>query len=177
MCRQAYEQAREIQHPYTELLGLILVGLAHIGLEDHNAAFRCLSEARERLERERILMDWVLRILLHHAFSRYWQAQGKLSEARQEAVRVCELAGPPGEKTYLALAHLVIAETAMANWDWNAADAAVTEAGMAIEGVNAPLAEWRGWSAASKNDERAGRTTEGARPRKRRLEGVTTTSE
>ena len=167
MCNQAHEQAKKIQHPYTELLSLILLGLAHLGLAHHDAAFRCLSEVDERLGRERILMDWVLRILLHHALSRYWLAVRKPAQARQNAERVCELAGPPGERTYLALAHLVIAETAM---DRNAADAAVTQSLMVIEGVDAPLAEWRVFAAAAKLHEQKGRFEEAAQHRRRGLD-------
>jgi tetratricopeptide (TPR) repeat protein len=170
MCKQAHEQGRRIEHPYTELLGLILLGLAHMGLEQYDAAFRCLHEVGERLESERILMDWVLRILLHHALSRYWLAQGRPEEARREAERVCELAGPPGEKTYLALAHLVMAETTMESGDRDAADAAVNKSLMVIQGVDAPLAEWRVCAIAAKLSELNGRTAEATRHRRRGLE-------
>ena len=170
VCKQAQEQAKKIQHPYTELLGLILLGLAHIDLEHQDEAFRCLSEAGGRLARERILMDWVLRILLHYALSRYWLAKGKLAEARQEANRVCELAAQPGETTYLALAHLVLAEIAIDSRDWNAAELAVAKSMKVIEGVNAPLAEWRVFVAAAKLDEQMGRTEDAAQHRRRGLE-------
>jgi DNA-binding winged helix-turn-helix (wHTH) protein/tetratricopeptide (TPR) repeat protein len=172
MCEQAHQQAKAIQHTYTELVGLILLGLAHIGLEQKEQAFRCLSEAAERLERERILMDWVLRILLHYALSRYWLAQGKPEEARRDAERVCELAAPPGERTYLALARLVIAEIAIESRDWNAADAAVSESKKALEGVHAPLAEWRVCAVAARLQELRDRTEEAAQLRKRGLEAL-----
>ena len=170
MCRQAHEQAKKIQHPYTEVLSLILLGLAHIGLEQQDEAFRCLSEAGKRLARERILMDWVLRILLHHALSRYWLAKGKPAEARQDAERVFELASRSGEATYLALAHLLIAEIAIESRDWNAADVALTQSMKVIEEVNAPLAEWRVWAAAAKLHEQKGRIEEAALDRQRGLE-------
>ena len=170
MCKQAHAQAREIEHPYTELLSLILLGRAHMGLEEHDAALRCLREAGERLAGERTLMDWVLRILLHDALSRHWLAQGNLAEARNEAERVCELAAPPGEKTYLALARLVIAEAAMAAGDWDAADAAIAQALTMLEGLNAPLAEWRVCLAAAKIHEQRGRSQEATRQRRRGLE-------
>jgi DNA-binding winged helix-turn-helix (wHTH) protein/tetratricopeptide (TPR) repeat protein/CheY-like chemotaxis protein len=170
MCKQAHEQAKTIQHPYTELLSLILLGFAHIGLEQQDDAFRCLSEAAERLAREHILMDWVLRILLHYALSRYWLSQGKPEEARRDAERVCELATPPGERTYLALAHLVIAEIAIESRDWNAADAAVSQSMNVLEGVHAPLAEWRVGATAARLQEQKGRTEQAAQHRRRGLE-------
>ena len=170
MCNQAFEQAMEIRHPYTELLSQILLGLAYIGLGRHDEAFRCLSEATQRLAGERILMDWVLRILLHHALSRYWLAQCNPVESRRHAERVCELAGPPAEKTYLALGHLVIAEAGLESRDLNAAETAVARALKLIEGVNAPLAEWRVYAAAAKLNEQTGRTEEAAQYRRRSLE-------
>jgi tetratricopeptide (TPR) repeat protein len=173
LCRQAHEKAKEIKHSYTELLGLILQGFAYIGLGRNDAAFRCLNEVSDRLGRERILMDWVLRILLHHAFSRGWLAQGKPTEASQDAERVCQLAGPPGEKTYLALAHLTIAEAAMKSRDSNGADASLDRALRVIEGVNAPLAEWRVYAAAARLHEQKDSTEEAARQRRCGLDVLT----
>jgi tetratricopeptide (TPR) repeat protein len=169
LCRQAQEKAKEIKHSYTELFGLILVGFAYIGLGRTDAALRCLSEVSERLGRERILMDWILRILLHHALSLCWLAQGKLSEARRDAERVCELAGPPGEKTYLALAHLTIAETAQESRDARGAGEALDRAFRVIEGTNVPLAEWRVYEAAARLHEQNGDAEEAARHRESSL--------
>jgi hypothetical protein len=118
-------------------------------------------------------MDWILRILLHHALSRYWLSQRKLAEARHEAVRLCELAGQPRERTYLALSHLLIAETAIESEDWNAAEAAITESLRAIEGANAPLAEWRVCAAASKLYAQTRRERDADRYRQRALEVLT----
>src|SRR5262249_23745671 len=125
MCEHAHEQARMIRHPYTESLSLILLGLTHLQLEQPEAAFRYLNEVTAGFARERSLMDWVLRILLHSGLSRYWLACQDLTQARRETERVCELAGPPGEKTYLALAHRTSAEIAMLAQDWDGAEAAV----------------------------------------------------
>jgi hypothetical protein len=49
-----------------------------------------------------------------------------LAQARREAELVCELAAGPGERTYLALGHRVLAEIAMAEKDWVEAEAAVS---------------------------------------------------
>ena len=162
MCSQAHNQAVKIKHPYTELLGLILMGLANLGLGHRADAFRCLSSAVDRFERERILMDWVLQILLHDAFARYWLAEGNMVEARHHADRECELASQPGEKTYLALGHLMHAEIAKRELDSTAAEAAVARALAVIEGTHAPLAEWRVHDAAASVYEQANRTEEAA---------------
>ncbi|MCI0390794.1 MAG: AAA family ATPase [Acidobacteria bacterium] len=162
MCEQAYEQARKIGHPYTESLSIILLGMAHLGLEQREAAFQCFSKVAERLERERSLMDWILRLLLHDGLSRYWLAQDELAPARREAESLSELAASPGERTYLALAHRTLAEIAMAAQQWDEAENVVSRALSALEGAEAPLAEWRVCATAAQLYEQLGRTTDAA---------------
>src|SRR5262245_17223564 len=113
-CEQAHEQARKIGHPYTESLSLILLGMARPELGQRQAAFRCFSEVAERMKRERILMERILRFLLRDGLSHYWLAQGELERTRREAEALRELAAPPGEWTYPALAHRTLAEVALA---------------------------------------------------------------
>jgi len=170
MCEQAHEQARKIGRPYTESLSLILLGLAHLGLDEREAAFRCFSEVAERLERERSLMDWILRLLLHDGLSRYWLAQGEFAQARREAAALRDLAASPGERTYLALAHRTLAEIAIANQQLDEAENEVSLALAALEGAEAPLAEWRVCATAAQLYEQVGRTDEAADHRRRSAE-------
>jgi DNA-binding winged helix-turn-helix (wHTH) protein/tetratricopeptide (TPR) repeat protein len=172
MCKAAVEQARAIQHPYTESLGLILLGLAYLGLQKYDDALGCLIEVDQRMKRERILMDWILQIVLHYALSRCRLAQGNALEARREAELVRELAEPPGERTYLALAHLLIAETAMNDADWNEADAAVERAINVTAGADAPMAEWRVWAVAARLNELRGFSGEATDQWQRSLQGL-----
>ena len=162
LCEEAHVQARKIAHPYTESLSLILLGMAHLGLERRDAAFRCFSEVAARLGRERSLMDWILRIPLHHGLSRYWLAQGEFARARREAESLCELASAPGERTYLALSLQTLAEIAMATQNWVEAEVAITRALTVIEGTETPLAVWRVCAAAARLCEQLGRATEAA---------------
>jgi DNA-binding winged helix-turn-helix (wHTH) protein/tetratricopeptide (TPR) repeat protein len=162
MCEQAHEQARKIGHPYTESLSLILLGIARLGLGKLNAAFRCFNEVAARLDRERSLMDWILRLLLHDGLSRYWLAQGELASARREAECLRELAALPGERTYLSLAHRTLAEIAMAAGQRDEAQNEVSQALAALEGAEAPLAEWRVCATAGRLYEQLGRVTEAA---------------
>ena len=104
--------SRQCSH---RVLSLILLGTARMAQGRRNVAFRCFSEVAARLDRERILMDWILRLPLHDGLSRYWLAQGELIRARREAEALRELAAPPGERTYLALAQRTLAEIAMAD--------------------------------------------------------------
>jgi predicted ATPase/DNA-binding winged helix-turn-helix (wHTH) protein len=163
MCEQAHEQARKIGHPYTESLSLILLGMARLGLGRLNAAFRCFSEVDARLDSERILMDWILRLLLRDGLSRYWLAQGELARARREAEALRELAAQPGERTYLALAHRTLAEIAIAARQWDEAENEVSRALAALEGTEAPSAEWRVRATTAQLYERLGHVAEAAR--------------
>jgi DNA-binding winged helix-turn-helix (wHTH) protein len=143
MCRQAHEQAVQIKHPYTELLGLILMGLAHRGLNDLENAFRCLNEAVARFERDRILMDWILRIPLHYALSLCWLSRGDAIEARRQAHELFELAAQPRERTYLALAHLALAESEILEQHPKNAFEQIEQSRAVIGGAKVPLAECR----------------------------------
>ncbi|HKQ73096.1 MAG TPA: AAA family ATPase [Blastocatellia bacterium] len=172
MCEQAHEQALKIGHPYTELLSLILLGVARLGLGQPEAAFRYFREVAERMERERSLMDWILRFLLHDGLSRYWLARGELEPARREAEALRELAAAPGERTYLALAHRTLAEIAMAAQKWDDAENEVSPALSALEGVEAPLAEWRVCETAAQLYEQLGRAGEADRHWRRSADAI-----
>ena len=170
ICGRALEQARRIQHPYTESLSMILLGMVHLMLEQNEEAFCWLNDVAARLERERGLMDWILRMLMHNALSRYWLCRGELARARREAELVCELAAGPGERTYVALGHRVLAEIAMAGKDWDAAEAAVSRSLAVLEGADAPLAEWRVCMTAAQLYEQLGRSAEAAQNSRRSAE-------
>ncbi len=170
ICEEAQKQARNIGHPYTESLSLILLGMARLGLGQHEAAFRCFSEVAERMDSERVLMDWILRLLLHDGLSRYWLAQGEHERARREAESLRELAAPPGERTYLALAHRMLAEVALAAQRLGDAENEISCALAALEGAEAPLAEWRVCATAGRLYEQLGRATEAADHKRRSAE-------
>jgi DNA-binding winged helix-turn-helix (wHTH) protein len=162
MCEQAYEQALKIGHPYTESLSLILLGMARLGLGRRGAAFHCFGEVAARLDRERVLMDWILRLPLHDGLSRLWLAQGELAQARREAEALRELAAPSGERTYLALAHRTLAEIAMVAGQWDEAENEVSRALATIEETDAPSAEWRVRATAAQLYEQRGHVAEAA---------------
>jgi hypothetical protein len=134
----------------------------------HKASFQCFSEVAERFDRERSLMDWILRIPHHYGLSRYWLAQGQPAQARREAERVCELAAQPGERTYPALGHQTLAEVAMVKpglgpnpgTNFEEAEAAITKALATLDDAEAPLAQWRVHMTAAQLYERLGRSAD-----------------
>jgi hypothetical protein len=108
-------------------------------------------------------MDWILRLPLHDGLSRYWLAHGELAQARREAEALRELAAPPGERTYLALAHRTLAEIAMVAGQWDEAENEASRALAALEGTDAPLAEWRVYATAAQLYEQRDHVAEATR--------------
>ena len=141
----------------------ILLGFAHLGLQDRQAAFAAFHSIAERLDGERLLMDWIWRMPLHYGLSTYWLEQGDYRQARQEAERVLQVATPPGERTYLALSQGMLTEIALAQHKWEDAEAALSQALAVLEGAEAPLAEWRVCALAARLHTQRRRTAEAAR--------------
>src|SRR5262249_21058240 len=63
--------------------------------------------------------------------------------ARREAEELCELAGPPGERTYLGLGFTVLAECAAAEQQWSWALTHIERARATAGTDETPLAAWR----------------------------------
>jgi tetratricopeptide (TPR) repeat protein len=171
--------------------GLVLEGRAHVKLGHYSTANECLSEARRLIDDEPELADWHLRLPLYLALAEYWLAQGELSRAREFALALHDQAGPPPERTYLALAHALLAEIAMAGRDWDGANRGIERAVEAMhplppdrglwqvyglvpsatpaEGseTSAPLAAWRVYLTAERLYSGQGRSAEAKHWRER----------
>jgi DNA-binding winged helix-turn-helix (wHTH) protein/tetratricopeptide (TPR) repeat protein len=158
LCEGKLKEAQEDQ--FGQFLSLVLLGWAHLGLKRYEEAFGCFNETLRRLERGRTVMDWIWQMLLRYGLSRYWLTQSEYARARQEAERLCALAAQPGERTYLALGRRMLAEVAMAERNWDQAEAEIGRALAVLEGVEAPLAEWRVYATAAQLHERQGRKAE-----------------
>jgi hypothetical protein len=90
-------------------------------------------------------------------------SQAAFEPARQEAKRLCELATQPGERTYLALGKCVLAKIALAEQQWELAEAELSQALAVLEGADVPLAAWRVYATAAQLYEQRGRSTEARR--------------
>jgi DNA-binding winged helix-turn-helix (wHTH) protein/tetratricopeptide (TPR) repeat protein len=157
------EQGRAMPLPYAQLVGSVVLGFAQLGLGQARQAFESFNHLDRRLEQEHLLMDWIWQIPLRLGFSEYCLRQGEFPRARQEAERLCALAAQPGEHTYLALGRRMLAETAMAQREWEEAEKAVTLALAGLDGVEAPLAEWRVAATAAQLAEQRRRKAEARR--------------
>ena len=150
LCEAVRKESQTIHLEYGQLLSTVLLGHAHLGFEEYDRAFTCFTDITQRLQRERLLMDWICRMPLLLGMSEYWLKQKNFARARHEAEQLCILAARPGERTYLALGYRLLAEIALAQSKWEEAEKAVTQAIVVLDGVEAPLAEWRVYATAAR---------------------------
>lgn len=143
LCVQAVQQAEASRFSYGRLLGTILLGQAYLGLNDLPHAIGYFQGITEWLGRERVLMDWILRMPFYYSLGQYYLTHGEFAYARNQAERLCALAIQPGERTYLALGYQLEAAVALAEHHYDQAQTAIDQAYATLEGVEAPLAEWR----------------------------------
>jgi tetratricopeptide (TPR) repeat protein len=143
LCSQGLQQAQQMPLPYGQLVSTVTLGFAQLGLGQLQQAFEVFNGLAQRLEHERLLLDWIWQIPLCLGIGEYWLTQQDYERARLEAEHLCELAAQPGERTYLALGHRLLAEIAVAQRKWEEAETALTQAIAVLAGAEAPLAEWR----------------------------------
>lgn len=145
LCEEALEEARRHPQETGQLLfkSLIVLGTAHLGLGRLDEALHNYREIRRVIEDRRVLMDQLLYLPFHEGLSRYWLIRGQPELARREAQRLCALARPPGERTYLALGHRILAEIAMVEEAWATAEAELQLAFDCLDDDETPLAAWQ----------------------------------
>ena len=145
-CERVLKLVREGRDHTVCSYGLILSGRAHLGLQDHRRAHECFGKAMRLVEGEQGLTDWQLCLPLYQGLSDYWLAQGDLTQAREMATKLCTIAAPPPERTYLALGHRLLAEIAIADRQWDQAEAEVAHALTAMMGAQASSTVWRAYA-------------------------------
>lgn len=134
--------------------GRNVLAKAYLGAGDLPAALAQFNEIIHRIEVEGALMDTNLYYYFYCNTGEYWLAAGDLLRAREQATRLYEIAKPPQERTYLALAHRLLATIAMAQGDLIEAELQLARALPIVEHSDLPLAAWRVYLTASKLYER-----------------------
>ncbi|MGH9842519.1 MAG: hypothetical protein ACREEM_27575, partial [Blastocatellia bacterium] len=158
---QSLRQLQQTNYRYGQLLAHTLLGMAHLGLEQYEPAFRCFDEVTRGMEREGI-GDWLLQMPLRYGLSQYWLSQRDFTEARAQAETLCAMAAAAGEKAYLAQGRRLLAEIAMEAGDWTRAEMEASRALAAIDEAEAPVARWRVYATAARLYEQLGRETDAA---------------
>jgi DNA-binding winged helix-turn-helix (wHTH) protein/tetratricopeptide (TPR) repeat protein len=140
ICQQTLVRAREGSPRF---LTLIMLGESHLALGELDLALECFDEVVERSEAGPLRLDWIFHLPLYLCRSELWLRRGDFDRARQDALRLCELAGQSGQQTYFALAWRQLATIALAEDDRQQAQSELQLALEAMEGAETPLAEWR----------------------------------
>jgi hypothetical protein len=163
LAEPALAEAREAGYGYGVRLGLILTARAHLGLGEREPARRALDAVTRPESDGHRTVDWILHLQLSLALAEYWLAAGAPGRASQAATRLCRLATPSGERTYLALGRQMLAEAALGSRRLERAEAEVSRALAVLRGADAPLAAWRVEATAARLRQQQGRAAEGAR--------------
>ena len=150
---------------------LALTGAAEAALGRHVAASNQLIAARNEMDRQPVIHDWYIRMMLGQALTDVWLAKGDEKQAGAEAERFLELTLATAERTWQALAWETSARVAMAGGDHHRASTCIDNALSAMEGFEVPLAAWRVHASAAELETRRG--NQRAAGRHRALGGAT----
>ena len=164
ICQQTLIRARDGSPRF---LTMIVLGEAHLGLGELDLAMECFDEVMERSQNGHLRLDWIFHLPLYLGRSELWLRRAEHDRAREDALHLCELAGQSGQKTYFALGWRQLAEIALAEGDLRQAQSEIRLALDAMEGVEAPLAEWRVLATAAELAEQLDRKDEAASYRAR----------
>jgi DNA-binding winged helix-turn-helix (wHTH) protein len=111
LARQGLSDARAAQFGFGELLAGLQLGLSCLECRRFGEARNELEPLDRRLSHDRLLMDWVWRMPLDLGLADLALADGRTDDARRRAGTVCESAARYGERTWLALGSMTLAET------------------------------------------------------------------
>ena len=156
ICEAGLETSRRAGHRDGQVFSLMLLALARLGLGDQAGAAEHLALLEQSGQTEKHLVGWLSQMSFHHALAEHWLGEGDIGRARAATQLVCELAAKPHERTYLALGRTTLAAIALAEGDVEEARGESDRALAVLDGVDAPLAEWRACALAAQLRERDG---------------------
>jgi tetratricopeptide (TPR) repeat protein len=119
-----------------------------------------LDRAREHLGKARLLMDddpwfwWVYENRYRYELGRYWIAQGDLSQAKNTAGKLLDLANRTLKNKHIALGHLLRAEIAVLEENPKVAQVDYDKALGLVDRYPCPTIEWQIAKALARNCQR-----------------------
>lgn len=128
---------------FPRFVTLLMLGESRLGLADLPAARQAFDTILAEVEAGPFCMDWIFRLPFRNALAELELASGNTAEARRHAEFLLSLASLPGERTYSALAHRLLARIAQAEGNPAGALASINAARAALAAAEIPLAEWR----------------------------------
>ncbi|MFL9874675.1 AAA family ATPase [Paraburkholderia megapolitana] len=129
--------------PAEQRLGILLKGLAHLGLGDTRAARVHLLDVMQRMDSEPVIFDWYWRLSLEWGLANLALAEDALDEATSHAARLVKLATETEERTWQGLAWETQARVALRSGAATDAVRYIDAALAATQHFDTPLADWR----------------------------------
>ncbi len=140
---RSLREAIELNLGYGQLVGPIILAFACLGQHRTDEALNLLEGISQRLQRERLLMDWIWQMPLRYGLAQCHLQLGNTQRVRDEALRLPQAAAFPRGQTHEALAHLLLCEVALIERDPEAAQSEIEQALAVVSNGHLPLAEWR----------------------------------
>ncbi len=140
----------------------MVLGLAQVGLGEPERA-RELLAARLAAASNLPAPSWLGTVRARLGLAEASLAAQDWEAAREHAAALRELAAASGERTYLGFACVALIEAATRQQRWDAAEEHARDALAAIDGVEAPVAEWRVCASVARLRQQRRRTPEARR--------------
>ena len=144
-------RTRETAHfAYGELLAGLQLGLSCLECGRFSDARTELEHLDRRLAHERLLMDWSWRMPLDLGLASLALVEGRFEDARTRARTVCDAASQYGERSWLALGSLTLAEALSGGGAIDDSRSALGTACDLAGSGQVPAAALRVWAGASR---------------------------
>ena len=150
VARQGLADARAAGFAFGELLAGLQLGLSCFECRRFGDARAELEQLDRRLAGERLLMDWSWRMPLNLGLADLALVEGRVDDARSRAGMVCEAASQCGERSWLALGSLTLAETLSGSGAIEASGSPLKTACDLAGSGQVPAAALRVWARASR---------------------------
>lgn len=140
------EIARQDQVLEAESNSLINIGIDHLHTGESNRTLPAFREVENIFQRD-AWFRWRYNIRLQAGTSEYWLSQGDLERAEEYARRLLETATHYQARKYIATAHKLLAEIAIARGHLDKAEAELNTALDQLRQSAAPLVAWKTYAA------------------------------
>ena len=136
------------------------IASSHIHLAGIHITLGDLDRAREHLGKARLLLDndpwfwWVYENRYRYELGRYWIAQGDLSQAKNAAEKLLDLANRTLKNKHIALGHMLRAEIAVVEENPEVAQVDYDKALGLVDRYPCPTIEWQIAKALARNCQR-----------------------
>jgi DNA-binding winged helix-turn-helix (wHTH) protein len=142
-CQSAAEALGDSIIPTLQRIYLTVAATAELSIGQHERAFEHLTLARQAMDRQRAMHDYVTRLPLESVTTEFWLVRDDIAKAQQHGAHFLRIALATPERTWQALAWEVNARIALKERDVKRAAEHIAEALFLIEGFELPLAAWR----------------------------------